>query len=89
MQDETALLGQVQNLVVSAMLTPFVAILDEEEKPRPLRVDVKHYSGKEGENLTLWIREIEMAMRSGLIPLEQQRVSLAISKLDGGAREWL
>ena len=59
----------------------------EESKPRPLRVDVKHYSGKEGENLTLWIREIEMAMSSDLISLDYHRVSLAISKLDGRARE--
>ncbi|CAI5714203.1 unnamed protein product [Hyaloperonospora brassicae] len=61
---------------------------DEEAKPRPLKVDVKHFSGKEGETLILWIREIEMVMRSGLISVEHQRVSLAISKLDGRAREW-
>ena len=69
------------------MPTLFVAMPDEEAKPCPLRVDVKHYSRKEGKNLTLWIREIEMAMRSGLISLEHQRVSLAIFKLDGRARE--
>ena len=61
---------------------------DEEAKPRPLKVDVEHFSGKEGENLILWIREIEMAMRSGLISVKHQRVSLAISMLDGRAREW-
>lgn len=88
MQYETALLGQVQNQAASAMPTRYVAMPPEEAKPRPLRVDVKLYSGKEGENLTLWIREIEMAMDSGLISLENQRVSLAISKLDGRAREW-
>ena len=60
----------------------FVTMTDEEAKPLPLRVDVKHYSGKEGEILTLCIREIEMAMRSGLVAIEHQRVSLAISKLD-------
>ena len=38
--------------------------------------------------MTLWIREIEMDMSSGLISLEYQRVSLAISKLDGRSREW-
>ena len=70
------------------MPTRFVAMPDKESKPRPLRVDVKHFSGKEGENLTLWIREIEMAMKSGLISIEHQRISLAISKLDGRAREW-
>ena len=70
------------------MKTRYVAMPPEEAKPRPLRVDVKLYSGKEGENLTLWIREIEMAMRSGLISIEHQRVSLVISKVDGRAREW-
>ena len=85
---ETALIDQVHDHVASAMPTRYVAMLDEEANPRLLRVDVKHYSGKEAENLTLWIREIEMAVRSGLISLEYQRVSLAISKLDGRAREW-
>ena len=47
-QYETALLGQVQNQVHSAMSTRYVAMQPEEAKPRPLRVDVKHYSGKEG-----------------------------------------
>ena len=56
------------------MPTRFVDMPDEETKPRPLRVDVIHLSGKEGENLTLWIREIEMAMRSSLISVEHQRV---------------
>ena len=68
------------------MPTRFVAMPDEEAKPRTLMVDVKHFSGKEGKNLILWIREIEMAMRSGIISVEHQRVSLAISKLDGRAR---
>ena len=70
------------------MPTHFVVMPDEEAKPRPLRVEVKHFSEKEGENLTIWICEIEMAMGSGLISLKHQQVSLAISKLNGRAREW-
>ena len=53
MQYEMALLGQVQNQVASAMPTRYVAMPTEEAKPRPLRVDVTHYSGKEEENLSL------------------------------------
>ena len=48
MQYEMALLGQVQNQVASAMPIRYVAVTAEETKPRPLRVDIKHYIGKEG-----------------------------------------
>ena len=85
---EASFLGQVQDHMASAMPTCYVSVPDEEASPRPLKVEVKNYSGKEGENLILWIREIEMAMRSGLIKLDHQQVSLDISKLDGRAREW-
>ena len=76
MQYETALEGKAQNQVSSSMPTLFVAMPDEKAQHLPLRVDVKHYSGKNKENLTLWIREIEMDMTSGLISLEHQRSSL-------------
>ena len=84
---EASLLGQVQDRMASATPTRYVSVTDEEARPRPLRVEVKNYSGKEGENLILWICEIEMAMRSGLIKLDHQQVSLSISKLDGKSRE--
>ena len=82
-QYEVSLLGQVQDQMASAMPTPYVSVPDEDARIRPLRVEVKNYSGKKGENLILWIHETEMAMRSGLIKLRHQQVSLAISKLDG------
>ena len=72
----------------SAMPTRYVSVPDEEARPRPLRLEVKNYSGKEDDNIILWIREIEMAVRSGLIKLDHKQVSLAISKLDGRSREW-
>ena len=87
MQHEASLLGQVQDQMTSAMPTRYVSVPDEETWPLPLRVEVKNYSAKEGKNLILWIRKIEMAMRSGLIKLDHQEVSLVISKLDGRARE--
>ena len=87
LQYEASLLGQVQDQMASAMPTPYVSVPDGDARIRPLRVEVKNYSGKEGENRILWIREIEMAMRSGLIKLDHQQVSLSISKLDGKSRE--
>ena len=77
LQYETSLLEQVQDQIASAIPTRYVSVPEEEARPRPLRVEVKKYSGKEGENLILWIREIEVAMRSGLINLNDQHVSLA------------
>uniref|UniRef100_M4BZ91 Gag protein n=1 Tax=Hyaloperonospora arabidopsidis (strain Emoy2) TaxID=559515 RepID=M4BZ91_HYAAE len=82
LQHEASLLGQFQAQTASAMPTRYVSVPDEEARPRSLSLKI----GKENENLILWIREIEMAMRSGLIKLEHQQVSLAISKLYGRAR---
>ncbi|POM80114.1 Gag protein [Phytophthora palmivora] len=44
-------------------------------QPKPLRLKVNPYEGKEGENLHFWVREVELAMDAALISTERLRVA--------------
>lgn len=57
--------------------------------PKPIRLKVKPYEGKEGENLHFWVREVELAMDAALISTEQLRVAFALSNLSGRAKSWV
>ncbi|POM67601.1 LOW QUALITY PROTEIN: Gag protein [Phytophthora palmivora] len=39
-------------------------------QPKPLRLKVNPYEGKEGENLHFWVRAVELAMDAALISTE-------------------
>ena len=80
MKYETILSGMYRTKIASALSTLFVAMIDKEANPRLLNVKYKLLR-QEDKTLTLWVPKVEMAMDSGLVSLEHQRVTLAISKL--------
>ncbi|POM68665.1 Gag protein [Phytophthora palmivora] len=57
-------------------------------QPKPLRLKVNLYEGKEGENLHFWVREVELAMEAALISTERLRVAFALSNLRGREKTW-
>jgi hypothetical protein len=50
---------------------------------------VPFFEGKEGENLLFWFKEVELAFEAGLIKDERVRVTFAMSKLSGRAKNWV
>ncbi|KAI9998235.1 hypothetical protein PInf_002580 [Phytophthora infestans] len=54
-------------------------------RPKPKRLKVPAF---EGENLHFWVREVEIAMKAGLISVEPLRVAFSLSNLGGRAKHW-
>lgn len=79
---ERGLIAHVRGSMEAAAATPRPA------QPKPLRLSVAPYEGKEGENLHFWVREVEIAMQAGLLSDEPLRVAFALSKLGGRAKTW-
>ncbi|POM62565.1 LOW QUALITY PROTEIN: Gag protein [Phytophthora palmivora] len=58
-------------------------------QPKPLRLKVNPYEGKEGGNFHFWIREVELAMDAALISTDRLRVAFALSNLGGRTNTWV
>ena len=82
---ESALMAHMEGLV----RTPQVPVSSTAHHgPKPLRLKVSSFEGKEGENLLFWIREVEVAMNAALIQSEGLKVAFAFSHLSGKAKSW-
>ncbi|POM63344.1 Gag protein [Phytophthora palmivora] len=57
-------------------------------QPKPLRLKVNPYEGKEEEDLHFWVREVELAMDAALISTKRLRVAFALSNLRGRVKPW-
>ncbi|KAE9301015.1 hypothetical protein PF008_g22867 [Phytophthora fragariae] len=78
---ERGLIAHVQGLQATAAVPKPV-------QPKPLRLKVYPFEGKEGENLHFWVREVELAMDAALVSDERLRVAFALSNLSGRAKSW-
>lgn len=90
---ETALIRHVEARLPAQAPSPPVQVIHSPAPPpapqaRPLKVAVKPFLGKQGENLAFWIREVDIALCAALITSEAQKIAFAISHLQGHAREW-
>ena len=58
MQYEMTLVVKVHDQMASSMPTRFVTVPDEGAEPHTVKLDIVPYSGKEGDNIILWIHEV-------------------------------
>ncbi|EGZ20567.1 hypothetical protein PHYSODRAFT_402483, partial [Phytophthora sojae] len=79
---ERGLIAHVQGNLLAQMSEP------KRVQPKPLRLAVPPFEGKDGEKLHFWIQEIEMAMSAGLISAENLRVAVALSNFGERAKTW-
>jgi hypothetical protein len=82
---ENALMDHVRGALQQQTAPAPVAV---HNSTKPLHLKVNAFSGDDSENLTLWFRELEMAMEAALLTDERLKVAFAVSHLGGRARNW-
>ena len=84
---EAALLGHIEGKMKPSVPT-VIQSPESSLKPTPMKIKVSPFSGVEGENLTFWFREVELALSAALIRNERSKVTFAISNMQGRAKSW-
>ncbi|KAI9996319.1 hypothetical protein PInf_013721 [Phytophthora infestans] len=79
---ERGLIAHVCGSLEATMTAP------QATRPTSAWLKVPAFEGKEGENLHFWVREVEIAMKAGLISNEPVRVAFALSNLGERAKHW-
>ncbi|KAI9997281.1 hypothetical protein PInf_000721 [Phytophthora infestans] len=77
---ERGLIAHVRGSLEASMTAPQATIL------KSVCLKVPAFEGKEGENFHFWIREVEIAMKAGLISDEPLWVDFALSNHGGRAK---
>ncbi|CAH0480473.1 unnamed protein product [Peronospora belbahrii] len=84
-----ALVEHVKAQMLSSAPSPMATMAQEVvRRPKPIQMEVDKLDNKEGDNLMLWFRQVELAMFIADTIYEPYRVGFATGKLGGLAKQW-